>query len=862
VILFRILFLLFLQVGLSHAGDLTLLSSGPLVADGVTQSVIQIYHPEITERSRVRIRTTGGEVISKSSSADGAITVTLLPESGAEDMVLSVRVRRGLSLDEEVVVPLQGAASSAMVVTVEPPVLSPEDRRALVTIQGGGDVAISASVGSIGSVNDNGDGSWSAEYTAPTGLADPVEVVFAAVDRLRGGVVASTAVLPVGIVRSETFQGPSGGRAVLFSGEQEFGPTLVSPAGTVAFDVPVYPGVNQFQLHTFAPGGRNSEETAQVVGVSPPPMVFAPYASPLIVPAGIPFDLSLVARDGSGEPLVDASVIEVESSGVSSLQMVAPGLYRLTLTPSVLGGEFNAEVNFINGESILVSGEGVVPSPLLSATSDPTQLHPDTSRITATVEVRDHTGQRVDVPRDELSFAVEGGTVRGRVRHSETGVFTREIDVTNSEQLLFTVLPPVAVSTRPPVRLSVWTGARGDVTTAGAVVPLFVIAEDAFGLPVANQRVQLSSNTLGSLPASLATGEKGVGIVFFRPALTDIGPIRLTATADFDTSSTFVWRMPAGVVHTPVAIGNTAERAAVDRWRGSLPLVNLRPAPVVAPVVVAVVDVIPSTTSVVTTVVDFPDITVASSDPRELPAVTPIEVVEEPTNITSDSLGLEGMGSRVRLGLIQVGRSFSQSNDGITDDVPSKATFSESLPIGAIGFRANFEVDLGGVLTELDASFAAHSVDSGSGGELNYAYSITAGAVIQRPWNSGFMWEAGGWLHRGDGLLMSYNSDQTKLIQTTNAFNGLRIGGGILGAVGPLSTRLRIAETLAPLPVATHIAGRVDMLIPDLVKLNKPIWGAVDTSLDLLHRSSEIGGVRAFVFERRISVTLMVGIDL
>ena len=124
------------------------------------------------------------------------------------------------------------------------------------------------------------------------------------------------------------------------------------------------------------------------------------------------------------------------------------------------------------------------------------------------------------------------------------------------------------------------------------------------------------------------------------------------------------------------------------------------------------------------------------------------------------------------------------------------------------------------------------------------------------------MWEAGGWLHRGDGLLMSYNSDQTALIQTTNAFNGLRIGGGILGAVGPLSTRLRIAETLAPLPVATHIAGRVDMLIPDLVKLNKPIWGAVDTSLDLLHRSSEIGGVRAFVFERRISVTLMVGIDL
>jgi hypothetical protein len=238
VILFRILFLLLFQVGVVNAGELTLLSPGPLVADGTTQSVIQLYHPEITERSRVRIRATGGEVVSKSPSGDGAITVTLLPESGAEEMVLSVRVRRGFSLEEDVVVPLQGAASGALLVTVLPAVLSPSDRGAVVTIQGGGDVAISASAGSLGSVRNNGDGSWSVDYTAPTGLEDPVEVVFAAVDRLRGGVVASTAVLPLGVERSETFQGPAGGRAVLFAGEEEFGPTLISPAGTVAFEVP------------------------------------------------------------------------------------------------------------------------------------------------------------------------------------------------------------------------------------------------------------------------------------------------------------------------------------------------------------------------------------------------------------------------------------------------------------------------------------------------------------------------------------------------------------------------------------------------------------------------------------------------
>ena|GEM_PF-5289560 len=866
MILFRIFLLLIFQVSLSYAGELTLLSSGPLVADGETESVVQLYHPEIFEDSRFRINSTGGEVISNRSSDDGAVSITLLPDSGAEEMVLSVRLTNGFilrprfSLEEDVVVPLQGAVSGALVVTVEPEVLPPGDRRAVLTIQGGGDVAVSSSSGTLGDVRNNGDGSWSVDFTAPINT-NPEEVVFAAVDRLRGGSVAASASIALGVVQSSTFEGPPGGRAVLFVGEQEFGPSLISPAGTVAFDVPLYPGVNEYTLHTFAPGGRNEEIGASLTGSYDAPMVFAPYASPLVVPAGVPFELSMVIRNGSGAPFTNISAIEIDSTCLSSIQMIEPGLFSLTLTPPVLGGDFSAEVR-VNGDNVSVEGTGVVPSPLLSASSDPAQLHPDTSRITATVEVRDHTGQKVDVPPNDIAFAVDGGTVRGRVRQVETGVFTREIDVTDDEQLLFTVLPPVALSNRTPVDLSVWTGVRGEVAAAGAVVPLFVIAEDAFGLPVANQRIQLSTNSLGSLPASMTTGEKGVGVVFFRPALNDLGPLRLTATTDFDTSSTFVWRMPEGVVHTPVPLGNVDERAAVERWRGSLPLVTVRPALVVAPAVVDVVDVVPSTPVNIPATIEPVEEEVASA---EQAVVVPIEVIEEPTvpsPARPDRPAFDGMRAKVRVGIVQMDRSFTQSSNESTENVPSNATFSESLPIGALGLRFAGQISMGGLLTDVDLSMAAHSIDSGSGGSLNYAYSLTAGGVVQRPWKGGFLWEVGGWFHRGDGLTMSYNADQTALIQTPNAFNGLRVGGGIVGQLGPLDTRLRIAETLAPLPVATHLAARVDMEVPDTTMMDKPVWGALDTTLDLLHRSNEIGDDSAFVFERRIAVTLMVGIDL
>jgi hypothetical protein len=246
----------------------------------------------------------------------------------------------------------------------------------------------------------------------------------------------------------------------------------------------------------------------------------------------------------------------------------------------------------------------------------------------------------------------------------------------------------------------------------------------------------------------------------------------------------------------------------------------------------------------------------------ELVGVAPIEVVEESRDATGASSSFDEMRPRVHVGLIHVGRSYSQSNDDVTDDVPSKASFTEPLPIGAIGLRASGEMAIGRVLGEIDLYLAAHSIDLGTEVELNYVYSLTAGAVVQGPWKGGFMWEAGGWLHRGDGLLMSYNSGQTALVQKSNAFNGLRVGGGIVGSLGPLSTRFRIAETFAPLPVATHISARTEMVIPELEIWNKPVWGAVDASLDLLHGFGDVGGVRAFVFERRIAVTFMVGIDL
>ena len=877
------------------AGSVQVLSSGPLLADGQTESVVQLHVPGLTQRARVKVKSRGGRVVSQYVDAQGTITLGILPKAvtGATTMPLSVRIRGPFKLDEQVALAVRPPAGVNFQMVMEPQQLRPGQSEAVVSIlmpEGGHlppdarKLEITASVGQVSGLRYNGGGSWSATYTAPKNLRQPVSALLTAVDLTAPEQVAAMVTLPVRVSRSETFTGPPGGRVVVMDGNKEYGPALVSPAGTVAFDMDLLPGETAVEVVRFARGQERSQTVETVLTQADPQLSFVGLPSGMNVPVGRPVRLLLAHTDGAGVPISNAQNIRVVGPGHPVLEALGGGWYEVQFNSPREPSEFEVSAH-LGEQSVRLPMKAVTGVPVLSASMDPPGLNQKRS-ISATVFARDEQGAAL--AGQKVALYVSGGRVSGRLRDGRDGSYSQSIQVdADSATALVVPYAATASASLPPAAVRVWSAFPSAQVANGSLVPVFVVVEDAMGLPVRNADIRLKGPVGVELPPNLSTGESGIAIAEFRSGSLSAGPALVVAESGGIESQIALWVMPqGGVLNQPVRLGSPWERAAVDRWRAGLPVSVIQDAPAV--------------------VVARPAAEASAPSPAPSPANPAQQAVDAPALNAGSMAGLrpDGMGSarglassptgsafvdqeevpflQARLGLSSVGLSFEQTHqdeEGLAT-VPSDAAYKKGLPLGVVGLKAHVlaRVMDDSLHVELDARWGSYALrtkapnaSSASSDEESFStksHSLTnvlAGAKYRHPFEVSSIAarvEGGMWFHRSNMLSFAYDETRGGAQQLSQTLQGARIGAGLGLVLAGIEGTFLLAETFAPAPVATHFGFSADADLDFIELAGRDLSIRLDWSMMLRHVNRTVQGVDVKLTDRLHTIGISAGIDL
>ena len=874
---FFVVLLLSLWSSLTWASSFQVISSGPLLADGQTESTVQLYLPGLSPNARVKVKARGGEVVSQHLDELGVLTVGLLPRyvQAQGTMTLSIRVRGALKLDEQVDVRVRPAAMGSLGIQVEPAQLRPGQTQATVSIrvpegghlaQDARQVAVSASVGDISGLRHNGNGNWSATYTAPAGLKNPVSALITAVDLTAPERVGAKINLPIRVTRSQTFSGPPGGRVLVMDGNKEYGPALVSPAGTAAFDMDLLPGSTPVEVFRSARGQARTQESQIIQSEADPQLAFVGLPDGMKVPVGRPIRLLLAHTGPGGEGIANAQNIRITGPGYPVLKPLGEGWYEVALNTPRSAGAF--EVTARLGEySVRMGLEAVLSASVLSASTDPAVLGQGQT-LSMTVLARDEQGAAL--PGQQVGVYVHGGNARGRVRDGGDGSYTQSISVAGNTRSL-TLIPYVTSSegSLPAANVRLWSGLPSTAVANASMVPVFVVVEDAMGLPLRDQEFRITAPNGVELPTQGNTGDSGVAIVEFRSGSANPGPAVLQASSGALSSSAVVWILPTLTTQQkPVRLGSPWERAAVDRWRAGMPVSVVRETPAVRSVVVAPP---PSSTPAVLPPVSSPvqDVPAAVPDAPRVPTASPSPFGVSPTAATGSAYvdQEETPFLQARAGLSTVGIEFSQTHDGAADSIPPEAEYSRGLPLGVVGLNAHLRARLmeDALHVEVDGRWGRYGLQTG---EVTRKHSLThvlAGARYRHPVEAGAVAlrvEGGLWFHRTDMLSFKYNPDRTGANQIGQNLTGVRVGAGASSRLGPVDLSVLVAETFAPTPVDTHLGLSIDTPLGMVEVDGRPVFLRVDWATEFRHVGLTLEGIEVRLNDRLSVLALSAGFDL
>jgi hypothetical protein len=862
---------LFCSLSQAWAASVQLLSSGPLLADGQTESVVQLFVPGLDARARVKVKARGGTVVSQHVDALGIISLGLLPSAMTTqgNLSLSVRVRGAMKLDEQVQVPLKPPALGPFRLQIEPAQLRPGQQEATVSVkvaEGGHlpmeerKIALGASVGSISTLRYNGGGIWTAKYTAPRNLRKPVSALITAVDLTAPERVAGRINLPIRVNRSQTFSGPPGGRVVVMDGNKEYGPALVSPAGTVAFNMDLLPGPTPVEVFTSARGQERSKSTQIIQSAADVQMAFVALPSGMKVPVGRPVRLLMAHTDAAGAPIAAAQNIRVTGPGHPVLKDLGQGWYEIQFNTPREPGAFEVRAHLGEG-SIAFKAQAVPGVPVLSASTNPTHLN-GKSNLTMTVLVRDDQGAAL--PGQKLGVFINGGTLSGRVRDARDGSYTQRVVVKNQDSVLLIPYSTTQQASLPAAVVRVWTGFPSTQVANGSTVPVFVVVEDAMGLPVRNVDVRLMTATGAELPQQINTGSAGIAFADFRSGSLEPGPAPIRAQIGALYSDTVVWVLAGqGLLQTPVRLGSPWERSGLDRWRAGMPVTQIRKA---APVVQApLAQNLVAQQAAVTPTAQQPAPVFApaqSSAPSN-----PFGAPPTPTGSTYvDQQDVPFLQARV--GFSNVGLRFSQAHsDPDTSGLPPEAGYEKGLPSGIIGLKTHVLTRLvdDQLHMELDARWGRYKLEAGESTKGHNLSNLLLGAKYRKPMELAglpLFAEAGLWLHRAGILSFKYNPERTAALQVSQGIVGARAGLGLAGQLGGFNFGLLVAETFAPKPVDTHVGLSLDTTLGLLDLGGRPVSIRVDWAMDWKHLNLELEGVDVKLRDQSQILGLTAGIDL
>ncbi len=547
--------------------------SPPLVGDGVTPSTVRLY---VDDGQKIRVKAESGKLGPAVPGVDGVWTLPYTPPKVSVIGTVAFKITVGgteTTVDIPVVPPFTGSLD----LTFDPPVL-PASGTALVKIAptGSSPVAsegrrflISASAGTVDAVTPAGNGTWVARYTPPKGLTAPLAVVFAAADAAAPDKVQGSAVLPVTVKRSVTFDVKPGSTNVLQVGGRTYGPLVAAPSGKVAFDIDLDPREPKGDLRSVNPDTSKEDREAPLPVAATTAIAFFPL--PASVPAqadlAVPVRLMVIGPDGRAK--ADATVKLTASKGTISPATWDRDVYAATFTPPTSTGEITltAEVDGARAER-KIKIVGTVPT--LTLASVPQDIPKTGTSFSVVARVKDAQGTGV-VGRPP-TLKVEGATASGSAKDNKDGSYTFAFKVSSStNRVRVYAAPPVEISSMPAARLVAWPGSNTVAANGTDTVTVTVLAVDAFGLPVPSVDLKLGApRGDGSVPPTAKTDARGMAHVTFTAGRTPgLASVRVEAAGLVTEVPLF--QSKGGAAPMLPTGGGASDEALVARWQAAAP---------------------------------------------------------------------------------------------------------------------------------------------------------------------------------------------------------------------------------------------------------------------------------------------------
>lgn len=863
----------------AHAQQVQAVPLPPLVGDGATPATVQVLAPAGT---RVKVQPDRGEII-EALPVDGGHRIVWVPppvgERTSVGMLVKVRgggVKEDLRISAEVVPSWTGdfsivsdpstiAAGESATLKVRPSSPGP--------IEGQRRLQIAVSEGTLGDLVPSGDGSWAVRYTAPPEyrLAGPIRPVFVVVDEAAPFSFVDTEVVPVTVQKDVSLEAPPDSMNVLRVADREYGPIKAGSSGAVSFEVDLHPDRTTGTL-TSSVAGTPTVTTPTLPVQVPYALVVAPL--PDRVGGGTTLGVPFACRTPGGT-VCSPGDVSVEVSGGTTDPVQARG--ELLVVPWTLPDDGYPTITVSAGAEAqagkATAKVGVVPSPnTLTLSSDPPKLTDEERVARITARAKDPGGKGVIGRVPELQ--VEGGRLYRQTRDNRDGTYTATWRLDNdADWIEAAAWPRLSGTGLAAQRLVAWPSVDAVNADGATAISLFVVAEDAAGMPVPNTEIELAvPQGDGALPPSVKTDRYGVARIPYKVGV-EPGLVQIDVSGAGLTTTTRLWQTgPQAPYPGLLQVGSTPDLEAVQRWKARVAHLYIpkTEAPVVAAAPVTAAPATP--TAVPGTATPTPGTAPATPGTAATPPGTAAAPGATPAPGKKPRPGGGGGGgaggvassgyktARLRGALVNHISAYGSSLVGDAADryAPEAAYTTFSQP----GLNLNAELWVGnGKPLGFDARFQASAVRLGLGTEKPFyvPLDVEVGGRYRVKDNGTWSGYAGAGFARITELAFEYTGpERTAATPVGFGIMGAGIGGGIRGEWGARMFELDLQTVWTPIPSLARLEVRGDLPVADPILLHLALGG--EGRLSRWRPLDDNDEVR--IRTRRAAVTVRAGVSM
>ena len=574
--------MLFALLSTAWAGDIELMPMGPLIADGETPATIQLAVPGAMPGDKVKLKPFEGTASGGAVTAPGVVSFSYLaPRRYDEDgSKLRIIVKGdGVSADETVTIPVKPVVKSQLDIAFSEDGWTVGAKGTVtVTVTHAGQhplpvsaraLDLEASSGRLGKLTQTDEGAWTATWTPPTSVKVPTNVLFTATDLTTPDEVVGLGFFPLLVEKEQTVKASAGSQNVLVIGTNQYGPVTAGDDDTVTVKALLDPRVTEGTLQSVDETGYRSDTRVDLDLGSPQSIAFAPL--PDFVPTGRDVRVHVALLEANGEPWSGAAP-KMDGKDAESL---GKGWYAFDVTSPAEPGTWDLEVTADGDLSAKRALKVLDAVPSVSISSDPAALTKGVNTFAVTAHLKDADGAALT--KRYPIFSHDGVSLIAKARDNGDGTYTAKYKMSTSVESGSVSVHAGPKGTGLPVaRLVLWPIDTSVAADGSSTTDIAIVAEDAWGMPVANVEVTLTTPLGdGAIVPTAKTDRYGFASINYR-AGSAVGPASVVADANGITGATVLYQHPAD--GTPIGVeagGSEASLARAAFWRAARPNISI-----------------------------------------------------------------------------------------------------------------------------------------------------------------------------------------------------------------------------------------------------------------------------------------------